>query len=105
MFGAIVLLALLPWLDTSRVRSCRYRPIYRWFVLIFVADVILLGYVGGKPAEGIYVVLSKIGTAWYFLHFLVLTPIIGWIERPNQLPDSIADSVLQDQPMQTVPAE
>ena len=60
---------------------------------------------GGKPAEGIYVVLSKIGTAWYFLHFLVLTPIVGWIERPGKLPDSIADDVLQGRPMQTAPAE
>lgn len=95
MFGSIVLLALLPWLDTSRVRSCRYRPIYRWCVILFVIDVIILGYVGGKPAEGAYVIISKLATLYYFVHFLVITPVVGWIENPRELPKSISESVLK----------
>lgn len=95
MFGALLVLALLPWLDTSKVRSCRYRPIYRWCVLLFVTNVFILGYVGGKPAEGAYVLISKLATLYYFAHFLVITPIVGWIEQPRKLPNSIAESVLK----------
>jgi ubiquinol-cytochrome c reductase cytochrome b/c1 subunit len=94
MFGSIALLFFLPWLDTSRVRSCRFRPIYKWFVLLLVADVIMLGYCGAHPPEGLFVVASRIGTIYYFFHFLVLLPVLGKIERPLPLPPSIADAVL-----------
>ena len=95
MFGSLLVLAMLPWFDTSKVRSCRYRPIYRWFVILFVIDVLILGYVGGKPAEGAYVVISKLATLYYFAHFLVITPVVGWIEQPRKLPNSISESVLK----------
>ncbi len=95
MFGSLLVLAMLPWFDTSKVRSCRYRPIYRWCVILFVIDVIILGYVGGKPAEGAYVVISKLATLYYFAHFLVITPVVGWIEQPRKLPNSISESVLK----------
>ena len=94
MFGSLVLLAMLPWLDTSKVRSCRYRPIYRWFLYLFVINVVILGYVGGKPAEGIYVVVAKLATLWYFAHFLVIAPVVGWIEKPRKVPHSISEAVL-----------
>lgn len=93
MFGSLVLLALLPWLDTSPVKSCRYRPVYRVFILIFVADVLLLGYCGGKPAEGWYVSASQWATFYYFLHFLIITPLIGWVEKPSALPVSISSTL------------
>jgi ubiquinol-cytochrome c reductase cytochrome b/c1 subunit len=76
------------------VRSCRFRPIYKWFVLLLVADVIMLGYCGAHPPEGLFVVASRIGTIYYFFHFLVLLPVLGKIERPLPLPPSIADAVL-----------
>ncbi|RED48632.1 cytochrome b [Aestuariispira insulae] len=94
MFGSLILVALLPWLDTSKVKSCKYRPVYKWFMLLFVADVIVLGYCGGKPAEGWYVALSQVATFWYFFHLLVLTPVIGWFERPKPLPASISEPVM-----------
>jgi len=94
MFGSIALLFFLPWLDTSRVRSCKFRPIYKWFVLLLVADVLMLGYCGAHPPEGLFVVASRIGTIYYFFHFLVLLPVLGKIERPLPLPPSIADAVL-----------
>ncbi len=95
MFGAIAVLFILPWLDTSRVRSCTFRPIYKWFMGLLVIDVIVLGICGAKPPEGIWVPLSQVATAYYFLHFLVLLPILGKIERPLPLPPSIADAVLK----------
>ncbi len=95
MFGAIAVLFVVPWLDTSRVRSCTFRPIYKWFVFVLLIDVIVLGICGAHPPEGWYVPLSRIGTIYYFFHFLVLLPVLGKIERPLPLPPSIADAVLK----------
>jgi quinol-cytochrome oxidoreductase complex cytochrome b subunit len=93
MFGSIGVLFIIPWLDTSRVRSCRYRPIYKWFVGIFFADCILLGFCGAAPAEGVWLYLSQAGTAYYFFHFLILLPILGKVETPLLLPISISKPV------------
>src|SRR5687767_13031204 len=95
MFGAIVVLALVPWLDTSRVRSARYRPLYRQFFWIFVVVCIGLGWLGGKPAEGGYVVAARILTFYYFAHFLIILPILGWVEKTKPLPNSISESILK----------
>ena len=95
LFAAIFVLFILPWLDTSKVRSCRYRPVYKWLVLLFTLDVIFLGWLGAKPAEGIYVTLSRLASVWYFLHFLVLTPLVGFLEKPLPLPPSISEKVLK----------
>ncbi len=72
MFGSIGVLFLLPWLDTSRVRSAAFRPLYRQFFWIFVVASIGLGYLGSQPPEGGYVIAARILTAYYFLHFLVI---------------------------------
>lgn len=94
MFGAIVILAFLPWLDAARTRSSRYRPLAKQFFWIFVANCLLLGWLGAKPAEGIYVLLGRICTAFYFGYFLIILPLLARIERPRQVPNSIADDVL-----------
>jgi ubiquinol-cytochrome c reductase cytochrome b/c1 subunit len=94
MFGAIAVLAFLPWLDTSRVRSTAYRPLYKPFFWVFVADAVLLGWLGAKPAEGWYVIAAQLATAYYFLHFLVILPVLGFIERPLPLPNSILEAVI-----------
>jgi len=94
MFGSIAVLFILPWLDRSSVRSAKFRPIYKWFFWIFLADCILLGYLGAQPAEGIFVVLAQLGTLYYFAHFLVLLPLLGSLERPTPLPSSISEPVL-----------
>ena len=80
-----------PWLDTSRVRSAKYRPIYKWFFFLFIITVIALGYLGSKPPEGAYVFWARIFTAYYFIHFLVVMPIVGVIENPSPLPRSITE--------------
>jgi len=91
---SIVILAFLPWLDTSRVRSANYRPLYRQFFWIFVAVCIGLGWLGSKPAEGGYVVAARILTAYYFIHFFVILPLLGLYERTKPLPNSISESIL-----------
>jgi len=93
MFSAVIILAFAPWLDTSRVRSSNYRPIYRQFFWLFVVVTILLGWLGAKPPEGGYVIAARLCTAYYFLHFLVVMPLVGLFETPDRLPDSILESV------------
>jgi quinol-cytochrome oxidoreductase complex cytochrome b subunit len=95
MFAAIAVLFFLPWLDTSRVRSARFRPLYKWFFWLFVADCFLLGYVGAVPPEGIIPTIGLLGTIYYFAHFLVILPLLGKLERPLPLPDSINEPVLK----------
>ncbi|MDY6961109.1 MAG: cytochrome b N-terminal domain-containing protein [Pseudomonadota bacterium] len=92
--GSIVILFFLPWLDTSKVRSGNFRPMFKWFYWLFVVNFVALTYLGAAPAEGIFVILAKICTAYYFIHFLIVLPLLGRIETPRPLPTSISESVL-----------
>jgi ubiquinol-cytochrome c reductase cytochrome b/c1 subunit len=94
-FGSIFLLFIVPWLDSSPVRSARFRPVYKWVFWLLVIDVIALGWVGANPPEGLVVMVGQIATLYYFVHFLILFPVIGRLERPKPLPASIATAVLQ----------
>ena len=94
MFASVIILAFVSWLDTSRVRSARYRPIYRWFFWLFVFTCLALGYLGSRPPEGVYVFWARIFTFYYFAHFLLVLPILGIIESPSKMPRSITESVL-----------
>ena len=67
------------------------------FYALFVVDCLLLGYLGAMPAEGIYIVLARIGTVYYFAHFLIVLPMLGIIERPKDVPESISSPVLSAQ--------
>jgi len=91
---AIFVLFLVPWLDTSKVRSARFRPLYKQFFWIFLLDALILGYIGAKPAEGMYLVIGRLATAYYFAHFFLIMPILGLVETPKPLPESISKSVL-----------
>jgi ubiquinol-cytochrome c reductase cytochrome b/c1 subunit len=94
LFGSILILAFLPWLDTSRVRSARYRPLFKQFFWLWVIACIGLGYLGSKPPEGAYVLISRIFTAYYFGFFFIILPLLGIFEKPKPVPNSISDSVL-----------
>src|ERR1700760_898406 len=94
MFGSLLVLFVLPWLDTSPVRSARFRPIYRQLIWLWVVAVIVLGICGAHKPEGIWVVLSRVATLWYFLHMLVILPLLGKLERPLPLPESISRPVI-----------
>ena len=85
---------LLPWLDTSKVRSATFRPIYKKLFWLLVIDLIVLTWVGGKPAEGNYILIGRIATIYYFAHFIFIMPIVGLVEKPRPLPNSISQSVL-----------
>jgi quinol-cytochrome oxidoreductase complex cytochrome b subunit len=94
MFGSIALLLVLPWLDTHPVRSARFRPLFRIFLLLLVAATVTLGYVGAQLPEGIWVVLGQLCTAYYFGFFVIILPILSRKEVAKPLPRSINEAVL-----------
>ena len=94
MFGSILILFVVPWLDTSRVRSAKFRPIFRQLFWLFAIDCVVLGFAGAKQPEGLWLVIGRLATLYYFMHFIVLLPIVGWFERPKPLPESIHQPVL-----------
>ena len=95
MFGSIAVLFILPWLDTSPVRSMRFRPIAKWTLYLWLVSFFVLMWAGAKPADEPYVTISRIATAYYFAYFLVILPLLGRLERPLSLPESIAMPVLR----------
>jgi quinol-cytochrome oxidoreductase complex cytochrome b subunit len=109
--SAIACIFALPWLDTSRVRSMRYRPQAKLYFFIFLADCLLLGLCGAhEPDEAFipglsgfqlldgditsYLWVSRVAALYYFLYFLVITPLLGLRETPLSAPESISSPVL-----------
>jgi ubiquinol-cytochrome c reductase cytochrome b subunit len=105
MFGAILVMALVPWLDTSRVRSGRYRPQFKWWFWILAVDFVVLTWAGAMPAEGIYPYISLAGAAYWFAYFLVILPLLGVIERPEPIPNTIEEDWNAHYERLTTPAE
>ena len=98
MLGAIFILMALPRLDSSKVRSSIFRPIYKKFFWLLVIDVLALGYVGAMPAEGLYLLVARIATAYYFAHFLIILPVLSKIEKTDPIPLSISEPVFSGMP-------
>jgi len=94
MFGATMILFALPWLDTSKVRSAKFRPIFKQFFWLFVLDVLVLGWVGKNPPEGMFIIIGRVASVYYFAHFLVILPLLGKFEKTRPLPESIGTPVL-----------
>ena len=91
LFCSIGLLAFLPWLDTARVKSARYRPLFARFFWVFVIACICLGWFGTRRPEGIYLTLSRLLTLYYFAFFLLVLPVLGLFEKTRPLPRSISN--------------
>jgi ubiquinol-cytochrome c reductase cytochrome b subunit len=108
MLGAILVLFVLPWLDTSKVKSMRFRPVARWFFLIFLVMCFILGWCGAGTPDNIAIPLGdsgltfyrlgQIATIYYFAYFLIILPILGLVEKPIERPESITKAVLGDEP-------
>ncbi len=95
MFASLFILIALPWLDRSKVKSAIFRPIYKWTFWLLILDVSVLGYMGAMPAEGTYLLIARAATAYYFLHFLVILPVLSSVEKTDPLPLSISEPVLK----------
>ena len=91
MFGAIFVMALAPWLDTSSVRSGRFRPMFKWWFALLAIDFVVLMWVGAMPTDGIYPYISLLGATYWFAYFLVILPLLGVIEKPLPMPATIED--------------
>jgi ubiquinol-cytochrome c reductase cytochrome b subunit len=98
MFASIFVLVILPWLDTSKVKSAIFRPLYKQFYWILVLDVLILGYMGAMPAEGTYLLIARVATTYYFVHFLVILPVLGYKEKTLPVPLNITEPVLGGSP-------
>ncbi len=98
LFGSIFILMALPWLDKSKVRSSVFRPLNKIFFWVLVVDVLALGYVGAMPAEGLYLLIARVGTIYYFAHFLVVLPLLSRMEKTEPLPLSITEPVFTGMP-------
>jgi ubiquinol-cytochrome c reductase cytochrome b subunit len=103
MFSAVLVLFFLTWLDRSPVRSSSYRPVYKIFFWVLVADIILLGYVGQAHITPVNVALGQVAAAYYFLHFLIILPLVSKFEKPLPLPNSITESVLHGEKQESAP--
>jgi ubiquinol-cytochrome c reductase cytochrome b subunit len=102
--GSILILFFLPWLDTSKVRSGSFRPMFKWFYWVFVANFVLLTWYGAQTPDmkiiGNFTVAdtSKLSVLYYFAYFLVILPLLGRFEKPRPLPNSISEAVLKPAP-------
>lgn len=93
LFASILILAALPWLDTSRIKSGSYRPLFRKAYWAFIAACVGLGYLGSQPAEGVYLWFARALTLYYFFHFLVILPWLSRNEKTEPVPESIEAAV------------
>jgi ubiquinol-cytochrome c reductase cytochrome b subunit len=91
MFGAILVMALAPWLDTSSIRSARYRPMLKLWFAILVFDFFFLMWLGAMPAAEPYASLSLIASAYWFAYFLIILPLLGVLEKPLPQPKTIEE--------------
>jgi len=105
MFGAIAVMALAPWLDTSPVRSGRYRPAFKVFFWLLVVDFFVLMYCGGQPAEGLVPFVSLLGTIYWFGYFIVILPLLGLFEKTKPVPETIEADFDAHYPPKATPAE
>ncbi len=100
MFGSIGLLVILPWLDNHPIKSARFRPVFRVFIIIFTISTCILGYAGSQPADKIYfmefnnTMLAQMFTGFYFAFFLIILPLLSRFEKGRKLPNSIHEAVL-----------
>ena len=91
MFGAIAVMALVPWLDTSSVRSGRFRPMFKWWFAVLVLDFIALTWAGSQAPNDLIGWISLIASAYWFAYFLVILPLLGVIEKPEPQPATIEE--------------
>ena len=93
LVSSIMVLLFIPWLDRSKVKSARYRPLYKLFFWLFIADVVFLGWLGSQPISNATILSAQIATAYYFVFFLVIMPFLPKFERNLTVPKSITEDM------------
>ncbi|MBT3888224.1 MAG: cytochrome b, partial [Nitrosomonadaceae bacterium] len=105
MFGAIGVLFVVPWLDSSSARSGRYRPMLKWWFGLLVFDFFALMWLGAMPAEEPYATFSLIAASYWFAYFLLILPILGLIEKPLTPPETIEEDFNSHYPVKDNPPD
>merc|ERR1712048_1526486 len=77
MGGALLVLFLIPFTNTSEIRSTTFRPLFKIFYWLLVADFLILGWIGQKPVKTTFVIAGQLATLYYFLFFIFLVPLLG----------------------------
>jgi ubiquinol-cytochrome c reductase cytochrome b/c1 subunit len=95
MFSSIFVLFVVPWLDTSPIRSSRFRPLYKYFFWFLIIACIVLGWAGSQKPEGLPLIIGRIATFYYFAHFLIIMPLIGRIEKRITLPKDLTTTSMK----------
>ena len=73
MGASVVIIAFLPWLDRSPVKSIRYKgPIFKMVLVVFVIAFFILGYLGVLPPTPGRTLVSQICSVIYFAFFLLM---------------------------------
>ena len=80
LMASIFILIVLPFYGRSAIRSNSFRPFYKILFWFFVADCLLLGWIGGKPIEAPFYALGQYFTVFYFAYFLIFLPNLQKIE-------------------------
>jgi ubiquinol-cytochrome c reductase cytochrome b subunit len=80
MGGALLVLFIIPFTNTSIIKSTHYRPLFKVCYWLFVTDFIILTWVGQKPIKNTYIFIGQVATFYYFFFFVVLIPVVGFIE-------------------------
>jgi len=80
MGGALLVLFIIPFTNTSIIKSTHYRPLFKVCYWLFVTDFIILTWVGQKPIKNTYILIGQVATFYYFFFFVVLIPVVGFIE-------------------------
>lgn len=81
LFASILVLLLLPFINTSNIRSSLYRPLYQLFFWFLIADFILLGYIGQQTPDSPFIEIGQAASVFYFAFFLVILPLLGLFEK------------------------
>ena len=94
MFASVLVLFFLPWLDRHPIRSARFRPWYKIVFWLFLFNALVLGYVGSQPPDGNMIMIGQAATAWYFIHFFVLLPLLSKYEPVATLPKTLDEPTI-----------
>nr|YP_004062222.1 cytochrome b [Plocamiocolax pulvinata]ADR03238.1 cytochrome b [Plocamiocolax pulvinata] len=81
MITSILIFALLPWLHSTEIRSSKFRPLYKYLYFVYLFNCLILGWIGGMPVENPYILIGQLASLYYFIHFLLFLPILGYLEK------------------------
>ena len=81
MLFSILILALLPWIHSTEIKSSRFRPLYKFFFWVLISTCLLLGWIGGMPVEDPYILIGQLLSIFYFFYFIIILPFLGFFEK------------------------